>query len=135
MSTQFEDFDYGTTDYVYNMGSMLIIGTVILIQFPLYYLGKCFANKASCCRKMQNYYAPSQFWSTPIDFMHAGYIELAFSVTMNFYNLVWTSEEYSYGLIINNMYVIFTTVLIIAFPIWLGVFLSKNYENLGEEEF
>ena len=52
MSSNFEDFDYGTTDFVFNMGSMLIIGTVILIQFPLYYIGKWLNTKASCCRRM-----------------------------------------------------------------------------------
>lgn len=45
ISTAFEDFDYGTTDYVYNMGSMLIIGSVLLIQFPIYYIAKWCSDK------------------------------------------------------------------------------------------
>ena len=67
--------------------------------------------------------------------MNASYIELGFACFMNYYNLVWKGDNYSYGLIINNIYLIFCSLLVLAFPAWLLYFLRKNYEKLEEEEF
>lgn len=67
--------------------------------------------------------------------MKASYIEICFACVMNYFNLVWSGEEYSYGVIINNVYLFFCTILIAFFPIWVLFFLKKNYEKLPEDEF
>jgi hypothetical protein len=61
LNESFEDFDFSRF-YIMNMGSLFIVMIVTLIQFAIYYCAK-----ACGCKKVENFYKESQFWTTPID--------------------------------------------------------------------
>ena len=75
---------------------------------------------------MQNYYQGSQFWGTPIDLVMSAYIEFVFAVFINFIMFTTEGETYSYGVWINNIYLVCSTVLIVVYPFWLYFFLKMN---------
>jgi hypothetical protein len=37
----FIDFDYGSTNFVVNLGSLFIAMNLIIIQYPIYFIAKC----------------------------------------------------------------------------------------------
>ena len=128
LNDNFKDFDFASK-FVNNLGSLFLLGTIILIQFPLYYIGRAL-NKYKLGRKIKNYYEESQFWNTPIEFINSAYVELAFACIINYMMLSWEGDGSNYGMYINNLYLFFGTFLIIGYPIWLFFFLRKNYYDL-----
>jgi hypothetical protein len=44
-------------------------------------------------------------------------------------------DGYNYGVLINNIYMVVSSVLLVAFPCWLFYFLRKNYYDLHFQEF
>jgi hypothetical protein len=44
-------------------------------------------------------------------------------------------DDYNYGVLINNIYMVLSSVLLVAFPGWLFYFLRKNYMDLHFKEF
>jgi len=126
MSDSFDNFDYSTRIFLLNMGTLFLLGNVILLQFPVYYCARC-NNKTCLGKKIQNYYGPSQFWGTPIDFVNSCYVELSFACIMNFYTLEWEGGSSVYGMYINNIYMFVSFLIVVGYPIWLYFFLSKHY--------
>jgi len=98
-------------------------------------LARC-CNHTKCGKKVQDYYAESQFWGTPIDFMTSAYIELVFACLINWTMFTSTREtDQDFGLFINNVYLCCASVLVVVYPIGLCVFLKKNYYDLHYEAF
>jgi len=52
---RFKEFDYSSTNFVINLGSLFLAGNLILFQFLLYYCGKCYEENCLCGR-IRNYY-------------------------------------------------------------------------------
>jgi len=79
---------------------------------------------------MKNYYT-TQFWGTPLDYIHSAYVEFSFACVMNFYVIDWASS----GIYMSNTYMLLHALTLLAYPVWLYFFLSKNYHKLGDKEF
>jgi len=126
MSDAFANFDYATRIFLLNMGTLFLLGNIILLQFPLYYAARC-CNKTRLGKKVQNYYGPSQFWGTPIDFVNSSYVELSFACLMNCYTLEWQGGSSVYGMYINNIYMFVSCLIVVGYPIWLYFFLKEHY--------
>lgn len=124
INESFEDFDFKRF-FIINLGSLWIVITVTLIQFPLYYCAKCCGIK-----KIVNYYKESQFWGTPLDVIMGSYLEICFACLINYILFTTEGETYSYGVWINNIYLFAGSILVVAYPVWLYFFLKKNYYNL-----
>ena len=45
-NNSFEDFDSGSTIFVMNLGSLFVLMVLILLQFPLYYIGRAYKHTA-----------------------------------------------------------------------------------------
>ena len=114
-----------------NMGSLFLAITWTLIVFPIYYCAKCCTtNEYYNCKKVTDYFKVDQFWGTPLDVMMGAYIEIAFACFINWSMFTTKGETYNYGVFINNVYLCFFSVLLVAFPAWLYYFLKKNYFSL-----
>merc|ERR1740117_247903 len=130
----FGDFDFGRF-FVMNLGSLWVVMNITLIQFPIYYLARC-CNRYKYGRKVQDYYAESQFWGTPLDFMKSAYVELAYAALINWQMFAYKTEEgHDLGLWINNTYLVLSTLVVIVYPIFLYFFMRHYYYNFGDEEF
>jgi len=57
INDNFSDFDFGRY-LIINLGSLFIMGNVILIQFPIYYCARCYKD-TKCGNKVQKYYRES----------------------------------------------------------------------------
>ena len=108
-----------------NMGSLFVVIIVTLIQFPIYYCAK-----ACNCKKIENFYKVSQFWTTPLDVIMGSYIEIVFACLINFLMFTTQGDVYSYGVLINNIFLVLSTLLVVAYPVWIYFFLNKNYYSL-----
>jgi len=58
INDNFSDFDFGRY-LVINLGSLFIIGNVILVQFPIYYCAKWCCDETKCGKAVQKYYQES----------------------------------------------------------------------------
>jgi hypothetical protein len=133
LNDDFADFDF-KQHYIMNMGSLFLMITVTLIQFPIYYLARwmsCFPP----CKKIEKFYAVSQFWGTPLDVIMGSYIEIMFACLINWMMFTTKGDTHNYGVFINNVYLIASSVLLVAFPFWLYFFLKKNYYDLQFKTF
>ena len=63
------------------------------------------------------------------------YIELWFACLINYLMFTTQGDGYNYGVLINNIYMVLSSVLLVAFPGWLFYFLRKNYYYLHFKEF
>lgn len=57
---------------------------------------------------------------------------------MNFYEISWRGKEgfgYNYGMIINNIYMIFSWLIVVLYPGWLYWFLKRKYYELQFASF
>jgi hypothetical protein len=129
LNVPFADFDFGRF-FIMNMGSLFIVIIVTLLQFPIYYIAK-----AVGCKKVQNYYAESQFWTTPLDVIMGSYIEIVFACCINYLMFTTQGDTHNYGVLINNICMVLATILLIVYPFWLYFFLKKNYYSLQFKEY
>jgi hypothetical protein len=63
------------------------------------------------------------------------YIELWFACLINWMKFTNQGDGANYGMYINNVYLALSSVLLIAFPFWMYLFLKKNYNNLHNKNF
>jgi hypothetical protein len=119
------------------MGSLFIVINVTLLQFLLYFCAKFCQREENCkcCLRIQNFYKDSQFWGTPIDVIMGSYIEIAFACLINYFMFTTKGDTYNYGVLINNIFLVLSAVILVAYPIWLYVYLKKNYYNLQLREY
>jgi hypothetical protein len=124
LNDSFADFDFGRF-FIMNMGSLFIVMIVTLVQFPIYYCAK-----ACGCKKVENFYKESQFWTTPIDVIVGSYIEIAFGCLINFKMFTTQGDGNNYGVLVNNIFLVLSTLLLVTYPVWVFFFLKKNYYSL-----
>ena len=63
------------------------------------------------------------------------YIEICFASLINFLMFTTKGDIHDYGVMFNNIYMVLSSVLLVAFPCWLFCFLRKNYFDLHFREF
>ena len=82
-SPEFEAFDYGSTNFMYSIGTLWIFWVLLLMKYPFYWL---FSSKSNwrLCRYLKNNLREELFWSAPVEFMLGGYIEFAIAVFVNY---------------------------------------------------
>lgn len=62
--------------------------------------------------------------------MRGSYIEILFACIINYMMFTTEGEGTNYGVWINNFSLVTASALAVAYPIWLYVYLSKNYYDL-----
>jgi hypothetical protein len=62
--------------------------------------------------------------------MTQAYLEISFAVVLQLFDIHWTSN----GLYFNNVCFFLFCGFTLITPIWLIVFLNRNYDKLSEEE-
>jgi hypothetical protein len=62
--------------------------------------------------------------------MNSAYVELCFACFINFLMFTTKGATSDGGVLVNNIYLIFSAFLCIAYPCWLYYFLNKNYYEL-----
>jgi hypothetical protein len=117
LNDAFADMDFGYF-FVINLGSLFLVMNLILLQFPIYYMARC-CNGTWFGKKVQLYYADSQFWGTPIDFIKSAYVELCFACFINYLMFTTKGANSDSGVLVNNIYLVFASILVIGYPIWL----------------
>ena len=83
-SPEFEVFDYWSTIFMISIGSLWMIGVLILLKYPIYYIFK--DSRFWVFRWIANSLKQGLFWATPVDFMLTGYVEFVFAVLINYWN-------------------------------------------------
>lgn len=80
-SPKFAAYKYDSTTYMLSVGSLWLLGAVLIFKYPLYYMVKnC---KFGFCRKIEKDWREELFWLSPVDFMISGYIEFTFAAFIN----------------------------------------------------
>jgi len=115
---------------IMNLGTLFIVGLFILVQYPLYYCARGM-NGHSCCRKFQDKLEEGLFWSNFLDYVMQSYIELAFAVVINLYNLVWEG----WGTYFSNALTVPYGLLVIFFPVYVYYFMTKYYDLFRYDAF
>jgi hypothetical protein len=129
INERFEDVDYGSTILLVNLGTLFVVAVGMAINYLLYLCSSGCEGKY--CTKFNLWLVRGLFWTGIIDFCMESYIELAFAVFINAYNMIWTS----WGCYLSNIMMIPFSAIVVGFPIWLAVFLTMNYYDLHYKHF
>jgi len=109
------------------MGTLLLVATYILVKYPLYYLAAYLSERNAWCARQAVKLYPGRL---VLDFCMLGYIQVCFAVTVNLYALEWTND-----VILNNIVMFAFAVGVVVFPVWLTVFMIRNYDHLQQNKF
>ena len=112
-----------------------------MIQFFLYWdfflLNKCV--KSRFLKKLINFLEGEVFWKDFMGLLQQGYIEFCFAVAINFLMYGKLNEDNhawsSYGLYLNNILALITSVICLVYPVWLQFFMWYNYSVLDTDEY
>jgi hypothetical protein len=70
-------------------------------------------------------------WNDIFEFIFGAYTEILFALAIHSNNIKWTH----YSHYAPNISLIFFMIVAFGFPIWLFIFLKKNYHRLHEDSF
>jgi len=129
INERFAEVDYGSTLLIMNLGTLFVVAFCMAINYMIY---PCFRNcEGKCCQKFSAWLLQGLFWYDLIDFCMQSYIELAFAVVINAYDLIWTT----WGCYLSNIFIVPFLLVVVGFPIWLGIFLWVHYDCLYFKDF
>lgn len=127
LNAKFQDIDYESTLFMINMGTLLLVAAYILLKYPLYYMAAFLSGRyVWCARQAVKLYPGRQV----LDFCMFGYIQICFAVFINMYALEWTND-----VIVNNCVMFTFMVVLVAFPVWLTMFMLRNYDHLQQHKY
>lgn len=110
------------------MGVLFMVGVFLLIQFTLYSFTWCLKNKHPICEKAAEILEKAVFWNSLSEYMYVSYFIMTLSVLLNYQSgLNWTTNS----AITSNVFLLIGTALVVGWPIWLTIFLKKNYNEDG----
>lgn len=124
INERFADVDYGSTILIMNLGTLFVVAVSMAANYLLYFCcHKCTGRR---CDKWNSWLLEGLFWTSLVDYCMESYIEVAYAVVINAYDLNWTS----WGCYFSNIFIIPFLGIVVGFPIWLAIFLYNNYDEL-----
>ena len=85
-------------------------------------------NKFKIANKLYAYLANLIFWNMLLRMFLEGYLAYSITSILNLYNLKWVSRSDAFSSIFSI--IIFTWIIL--FPLFVWVFLWKNYDSLSD---
>ena len=122
---------FETNNFIMNTGSIYLVLLFTVLSFIVQLVSCAICKSNKYCGRILKVFTNDLKWKKPIEFVVQSFTELAFAVILQTMRLNWNTKD----LFLNNISFLIVLAIIIIYPIWLLIFLYRNYNKLNDEDF